>query len=258
MIRFDCKFKRLLVVCAMLAGLPGAALALPLVIDGKPCGDLSKERAEGGSVWSIKGCQPLTDLVNGSVPTPTPTPPPSSLCGNGIVDTGEVCDKGDAYTCGGKGPNACVNNCTSCSGSTVPTPTPKPTVTPGVDPECAQGFLPPYTQPGFTDWFGYKKVQIGPGETDTYCARLDTDVTSYSMMVVDVTGAAQCFYHSAEFIPPAGSGLASKRMDSAGTSSTLTFRNWSGAPLPRGVWKLKVTATADYPNCPLAYQITVH
>ncbi|MBU6178848.1 MAG: hypothetical protein KGR69_04250 [Verrucomicrobia bacterium] len=257
MIRFDRKLVRFMVAGAALLGLPAVALALPLVIDGKPCGDLSKERSESGSVWSIKGCQPLSDLVSGAVPTPTPTPV-AGKCGNGIVDAGEVCDKGDTYTCGGKGSSACVNNCTSCNGSTVPTPTPKPTATPGVDPECADGYLPPFGQAGFDGWLGLRKVQIEPGETQTFCAQLNEDLSAFTMMVVDFTGAAQCFYHLAEFIPPTGSGLASKKTSSPAIISTLTFRNWNGTLLPKGTWKLRVSASPDYPNCPMAYQLTAH
>jgi len=257
MIRFDRKFVRFMVAGAALLGLPVAALALPLVIDGKPCGDLSKERAEAGSVWSIKGCQPLTDLVNGAVPTPTP--PPSTLCGNGIVDPGEVCDTGDTYTCGGKGSSACVSNCTSCNGSTAPTPTPKPTSTPSpVDPECNMGELPPFDFAGAVGWLGIRKVGIKPGETHTWCVPLTSNVRAWTMSIGDYSGAWQCAYHSAQYIPPAGSGLATQSTSQETINSVGNFRAPLGSYLPTGTWKIRLTASSAYPDCPMAYQVTAH
>lgn len=254
MFRFDRKFARFLLAGAALTVLPAVALAIPLVIDGKPCGDLSKERSGDGSAWVIKGCKPLTDLVNdGGVP-PTPTPVPGK-CGNGLVDTGEVCDKADPYTCGGKGPSACVNSCTSCNGTATPTPVPTPTP-PVVDVDCNMGSLPPLGVDGFPGWFGYRKIAIDPGETHGWCVNLDTNTTAWTMSLVDRTGAYQCFYHTAEYVPPAGSSLATKKWTSEVTSSTATFRTWDGSYLPKGTWKIKVKASSSYPNCPMSYEVT--
>lgn len=237
-----------------LLGLPVAASALPLVIDGKPCGSLNKVRNDQGtSVWAIDNCAPLSALVN--PPLPTPTPPPPTSCGNAIVDPGEVCDWGDPYTCGGKGSAACVSNCKSCNG--VATPTPVPTATPPpLDGECNMGSLPPLAYEGFPGWFGFRKVAIDPGETHGWCVNLQTNTTSWTMSLVDRTGAYQCFYHTVDYVPPAGSGLTAKRWTTEVTSSTATFRTWDGSFLPKGVYKIRLKASASYPNCPMNYEVT--
>lgn len=251
--RFLSKFGGLAAVVVGLGALAGSAFALPLTIDGKACGSLSKVRTTGGgSAWAIEGCAPLSALVSNPSPTPTPAP---SQCGDGIINTGEVCDRGDPYTCGGKGSSACINNCTSCNGTA--TPTPIPTATPPIsDAECDMGTLPPLGVDGFPGWFGYRKISIDPGETHGWCVNLATDTTSWTMSLVDRTGAYQCFYHTAEYIPPVGSNLAAKKWTSEVTSSTATFRTWDGSLLPKGIYKIRLKASSSYPNCPMNYEIT--
>ena len=239
-----------------LFGLAGTALAAPLVIGGKPCGSLDKVRSGDTAVWKIDGCQPLTDLVNAAQPTPTPTP--SSLCGNGLVDAGEVCDKGDPYTCLGKGPSACVNGCTSCSGSTVPTPTPQPTSTPPVDASCDMGVLPPLNLDGFPGWDGVRKVSIDPGQTQTWCVNLDSVTSKWTMSVIDRTGAWQCMYHTVDYIPPVGSGLKTISWKKETTNTTATWRNWDGEALPQGTYKIRITASSSFPDCPMTYEVNAH
>ena len=144
---------------------------------------------------------------------------------------------------------------------------PPPAISINDDPECRydpssghMGILPLYTRPGFNNgnWFGYHHVPTKAGNTQTYCIAHQRDESRMVLNITDWTHAWQCFYHLAEFTPPAGSGLAGKMWSKTAIFSTLTFRNWDGKLLPKGVWKIKVHASPNYPNCPMAYQITVN
>ena len=242
---------RLLVLPAALVSLMLAAQgaqAAPFVVGSTTCGTLNKvKNSDGKIVWKVIGCTPLDNLVGQQQ---------SGNCGNGVIDAGEVCDPGDPFTCNGVGPSAC-SNCTSCGGG-GPTPTPTRTVggtsTPSGD--CSKGNVPLYNKPGFEDWYGMDNVGIDPGQTDTWCFPLNVTQNRLVMNVGDNTGAAQCFSHTADYIPPAGSGWSDVLYDRFVTNSGNTFLSF-GAPLPQGVWRIRITA-ADNPDCNMKYQIKIH
>lgn len=123
--------------------------------------------------------------------------------------------------------------------------------------KCDMGELPPLRLDGFPGWLGLRRVSIGHGATQTWCVKLDKNVKSWKLAIVDRTGAAQCFYHFAEFTPPAGSSLESKSGKGGSTGTALTFRSQDDY-LPKGTWQAKVTASDKYPNCNMQYEITVH
>lgn len=122
---------------------------------------------------------------------------------------------------------------------------------------CDMGDLPPLRLDGFPGWLGLRRVSIAHGATQTWCVKLEENVKSWKLAIVDRTGASQCFYHSAEFIPPTGSGLDSKSGRGGSTGTALTFRS-QDEYLPRGTWRVKVTASDQYPTCNMQYEITVH
>ncbi|HZR83333.1 MAG TPA: hypothetical protein VFD92_19720 [Candidatus Binatia bacterium] len=196
--------------------------------------------------WKLTGCAPLEAVVK------TPAP---NQCGNAILDPGEVCDPGEPEACNGQ-PTKCIN-CLTCSGTgATPTPAPGSTPTPinTGSADCPQGELPPLNREGFDGWRGIDGVQIADGQTHTYCYTLSQNTTRLVMSVGDRTGATQCFEHTAEYIPPAGSGMSSKR--GGGVNSSYTFLN-IGAPLPQGVWRIRITAAVN-PDCADRYQVIVH
>lgn len=249
---------RLLVLPAALVSLmlvSQGAQAAPFVVGSTTCGTLNKTRDAntGKVVWKVVGCTPLDNLIGQQ----------SGSCGNGQIDTGEVCDTGDPFTCNGAGPASCTNNCTTCSGVVItPTPTgtrPTPTPPPG---DCNKGNVPLYNKPGFEDWYGMDNVGIDPGATDTWCFPVNSTTcsggpcTRLVMNVGDNTGAAQCFSHTADYIPPANSGWSDVLYDRFVTNSGNTFLSF-GAPLPQGVWRIRITA-ADNTDCNMKYQIKVH
>lgn len=240
---------RLLVLPAALVTLMLAqtAQAAPFVVGSTTCGTLNKVRNIDGKVaWKVIGCTPLDNLVGQQ----------TGSCGNGQIDAGEVCDTGDPFTCNGAGPSVCVNNCTSCSGVT---PTPTPVRTGGITPtpgDCNKGNVPLYNKPGFEDWYGMDNVGISAGATDTWCFPLTTSLNRLVMNVGDNTGAAQCFSHTADYMPPPDSGWSDVVYDRFVTNSGNTFLSF-GAPLPQGVWRIQITA-ANNPDCNMRYQIKIH
>jgi hypothetical protein len=135
-----------------------------------------------------------------------------------------------------------------------PTPTPAPVYSTG----CDRGELPPLNLDGFPGWLGLRKVAMVPGATHTYCVNLNWDTSVFTMSVVDRTGASQCFYHIAEYIPPADSGLATKGNTRILINTGATFASRPGSLLPKGTWKIRIKSSIDFSDCSMAYEVTAH
>jgi hypothetical protein len=220
------------------------------------CGRLSKPSGTAKD-WKISGCKALLDLVM------------EEQCDNNLPDEGEFCyEHGKTDTGNCKSPARC-DRCRAC---VTPTPAPVETPLPSPPPvpvdvdlsdcEPAPGggsFVPLY--PGFKDSFGYPRVQINPGEKQTYCFKIEDDRPRFSISLIDRTGVAQCFSHRAIYYPPPGSGLptvpsgngwppgAAWFTDPKGgwgnQSSTMwAKRNWLA---PKGVYKVTLEMDPLFP-----------
>ena len=137
----------------------------------------------------------------------------------------------------------------------LPTPTPTPTP---VAVECAQGEIPParggvFT--GFEGWYGRDRVFIADGETHTWCFTVNVDTWRVALSVADRTGAAQCFWHTAEFIPPPNSDLKSR--GGSGNNSATEWQWPDHRNIPKGTYGIRITAS-PMPGCTDLYQITAH
>ena len=137
-------------------------------------------------------------------------------------------------------------------------PPPVDPVPPKVDLSCDRGALPPLNLDGFPGWLGLRKVAMVPGDTHTYCVNLNWDTSVFTMSVVDRTGASQCFYHIAEYIPPAGSGLAPEVTPWIRINTGATFASRPGSLLPKGTWKIRIKSSIDFSDCSMAYEVTAH
>ena len=138
-----------------------------------------------------------------------------------------------------------------CTPPTVIDPSTKP-------PECDKGQRPALNLPGVPDWLGLRNVSIGHGETQTWCVNLNRTTSKWTMSVIDRTGAWQCMYHTVDYIPPVGSGLKTISWKKETTNTTVTWRNWDGAALPQGTYKIRITASLGQPNCPMSYEVNAH
>lgn len=224
------------VALAILALGAMAALAAPFVVGNTSCGDLKKVRTETGQViWKLTGCAPMEDLVQ------------AGLCGNGVVDQGEICDTALAGSCGGE---TCVD-CVECT-SVPPTPTPYPTATPtpvptGGSADCPEGEVPPLGRIEAPDWLGVEMVPLSPREVHTYCLTIGKDTDYLQINVADRSG--QCLWNRLTVYPPAGTRLSPQENESRDTSVGYSYSNLSGCALsgtckyiPRGTYIVKIEA----------------
>ena len=139
---------------------------------------------------------------------------------------------------------------------TKPNPSAKPT--PVFDKDCDMGTLPELNLSGFPNWLGLRNVSTQPGKTQTWCVNLNRTTSKWTMSVIDRTGAWQCMYHTVDYIPPVGSGLKTISWKKETTNTTATWRNWDGEALPQGTYKIRITASSSFPDCPMTYEVNAH
>jgi len=145
----------------------------------------------------------------------------------------------------------------ACGRFSAPTPVPTPVATPTPAPaDCPQGELPKLNKPGFETWYGRESVPIGPGDVHVWCFTLTQDVHKLEFAVGDKTGAAQCFWHTAEYLPPKGAVTVRPPGPQSGRDTSYAFLN-TVQLLPKGTWRIKVTAE-HHPPCVARYQVVGH
>jgi hypothetical protein len=100
---------------------------------------------ERGAQWDIGALEFGSVPMSTPIPTPTPLPSPTPVCGNGIIETGELCDtlNLNGLTCLTQGflggVLSCASNCTlNTSGCLTSEPEPDPVPTPAV---CGNGVI---------------------------------------------------------------------------------------------------------------------
>ena len=112
---------------------------------------------------------------------------------------------------------------------------------------------------GLPSRYGYRRVQIAPGQKKTFCFNIQDDRPRLGIALIDRTSVSQCFSHRAIFYPPAGSGL-----ETAQSGNGTITNGWYSSPLegwdnqsaimwwarnwkaPKGIYKVTLELNPDF------------